>query len=286
MSSGARNLFATGGPQARAQLAAWLGARPESVNARTDRYRWSDPSSARQADVRARAAELGLDCALFSSNARLANLRLAAFDMDSTLITIECVDEIAAFAGKRAEVTAITEASMRGEITNFRDSLTRRVALLAGLEASVLERVYEERLRLSEGAEVLIGELAQAGVKTLLVSGGFTFFTERLKARLKLDFAHGNTLEIERGRLTGRLLGPILDAAAKAQLLRATCAELGCEMAQAVAVGDGANDLQMLAGAGVSVAFHAKPIVAAAAQASIAHGGLDVMLDWFGAPDG
>ena len=214
---------------------------------------------------------------------RIADFGLAAFDMDSTLISIECVDEIAAMAGKKAEVAAITEAAMRGEIADYKESLRRRVALLKGLAESNLQRVYDERLQLNPGAEVLVAACRAAGLKTLLVSGGFTFFTDRVRERLHIDFARSNVLGIENGRLTGRMVdqpwGDICDGAEKKKMLLETCATLGIAPSEAIAVGDGANDLPMMAAAGLSVAFHAKPRVRAVANVCIDEGGLDRLLE-------
>ena len=217
---------------------------------------------------------------------RLADFALAAFDMDSTLITIECVDEIAAYAGVGAEVAAITEAAMRGEIADYKESLRRRVALLQGVPAEVLHVVWEERLRLSDGAEALVAAFKSAGLKTLLVSGGFTFFSDRVRDRLGIDFTRSNVLEVEGGVLTGRMVdqpwGDICDGAEKRKMLLETCAAIGIDAARAIAVGDGANDLPMMGAAGLSVAFHAKPTVRAAAKVAIDDGGLDRLLEVFG----
>jgi len=214
---------------------------------------------------------------------RLADFGLIAFDMDSTLINIECVDEIADAVGLKAEVAAITEATMRGEIADFKESLRRRVALLQGVPETALHEVYERRLRLNPGAEALVRACQAAGLKTLLVSGGFTFFTERLRERLGLDFTRSNVLEIESGRLTGRLVdqpwGDICDGAEKRRMLLETCARLGLEPRQAIAVGDGANDLPMMGEAGLGVAFHAKPAVRERAMVSIEDGGLDRLFE-------
>jgi len=222
-----------------------------------------------------------LDYAFVEAGRRLTDFGLVAMDMDSTLITIECIDEIADFCGLKAEVAAITEASMRGEIKDFNESLTRRVALLAGLDAHALERVYEERLRLSPGAETMLAGAKAAGLKTLLVSGGFTFFTERLKARLNLDFTRANTLEIVDGKLTGKVIGEIVNADVKARTLRETCTALDIDPSRAIAMGDGSNDLKMMAEAGLSVAFHAKPVVRDAASVAFDHVGLDGLLRLF-----
>ena len=213
----------------------------------------------------------------------LRDFRLIAFDMDSTLINIECVDEIADAAGRKAEVAAITEAALRGEIVDYKDSLRRRVALLQGVPVSHLERVYAERLRLNPGAAELVAACQAAGLKTLLVSGGFTFFTDRLRDRLKLDFTRSNLLGVEGGALTGRLVdqpwGDICDGAEKRRMLLETCARLGIAPAQAIAMGDGANDLPMMGEAGLSVAYHAKPAVRAQAMVAIDAGGLDRLLE-------
>jgi phosphoserine phosphatase len=213
----------------------------------------------------------------------LADFRLIAFDMDSTLIDIECVDEIADAAGRKAEVAAITEAAMRGEIADYKDSLRRRVALLEGVPVDALEAVYRERLHLNPGAETLVRACQRAGLKTLLVSGGFTFFTDRIRDRLGIDFTRSNVLGVENGRLTGRLLdqpwGDICDGAEKRRMLLQTCAALGIAPRQAIAVGDGANDLPMMGEAGLSVAYHAKPRVREQAMVAIDDGGLDRLLE-------
>jgi phosphoserine phosphatase len=232
-------------------------------------------------DIDAYCGAHRLDYAFIDPALRMSDFGLVAMDMDSTLITIECIDEIADFCGLKAEVAAITEASMRGEIKDFNESLTRRVALLKGLDASALERVYEERLRLSPGAETMLAGVKAAGLKTLLVSGGFTFFTERLKARLGLDFARANTLEIVDGKLTGKVTGEIVNADVKARTLRETCAQLGIDPRRSIAMGDGSNDLKMMAEAGLSVAFRAKPVVREAAGLALNFVGLDGVLRLF-----
>jgi phosphoserine phosphatase len=211
---------------------------------------------------------------------KLSEFRLLAMDMDSTLITIECIDEIADFVGKKAEVAAVTEAAMRGEI-DWPASLRKRVALLAGLDESALQEVYDQRLRLSPGAETLVAAAKDAGIYTLLVSGGFTFFTNRLKQRLGLDAAFSNQLEIIDGKLTGQVLGPLCDADAKAQHVRDCAQQLGASREQIMVIGDGANDLKMMAVAGTSVAFYAKPIVQAQATTAINAGGLEEVLRHF-----
>ena len=221
-----------------------------------------------------------LDFAFMPSGSTLADVGLLAMDMDSTLITIECIDEIADFVGKKAEVAAVTASAMRGEI-DWPESLRQRVALLAGLDESALARVYEERLKLSPGANALLGAAKTAGIKTLLVSGGFTYFTERLKARLGLDFAFSNTLEIVDGKLSGRVLGALCDAASKAEHVREIAAELGLHRDQIVVIGDGANDLKMMNEAGLSIAYRAKPIVQREASIAINFVGLDGVLALF-----
>jgi phosphoserine phosphatase len=202
-------------------------------------------------------------------------------DMDSTLINIECIDELADIAGVKPQVAAITEAAMRGEITDFSDSLRRRVALLKGLSVNALQRVFDERLRLNPGAENLLASAKAAGIKTLLVSGGFTFFTERLRERLQLDAAYANTLSVQDGKLTGQVDGRILDAAAKQTYLKAFALEHGADTSEIIAIGDGANDLKMLAEAGFSVAYHAKPVVRVQTRFALNVSGLDGVLNWF-----
>ena len=197
--------------------------------------------------------------------------------MDSTLITIECIDEIADMQGLKPQVAEITEAAMRGEL-DFAASLTRRVALLEGLDASALERVYDERLRISMGGEAMLKAVQAAGLKTLLVSGGFTFFTERLQQRLGLDVAHANVLEVANGKLTGRVLGGIVDAEEKMRTVERVCAQYGLAPRQAIVMGDGANDLKMMGIAGLSVAFRAKPVVRAQASVALNFSGLDGLL--------
>jgi phosphoserine phosphatase len=206
-----------------------------------------------------------------------STFRLLAMDMDSTLITIECIDEIADFIGKKSEVAAITAAAMRGEL-DWPASLKARVALLAGLDAHILQRVYDERLTLTPGATALVAAAKRAGIHTLLVSGGFTFFTERLKATLGLDEAHSNVLEIVDHKLTGRVVGDLCDAAAKAHHVQAAAARLQIARDQIMVIGDGANDLPMMSVAGVSIAYRAKPVVQASATHAINDSGLDTVL--------
>ncbi len=218
----------------------------------------------------------------FTPPLRLTDFRLAAFDMDSTLINIECIDEIAAAAGKKAEVAAITEAAMRGEITDFQDSLRRRLALLRGVPVSALDQVLAERLQFNPGARELCAALKAAGLKLLLVSGGFTFFTRHVAAELGMDYVRSNELEIADGALTGGLVaqawGEICDGEEKRRMLLQCAAEIGATPAQCLAVGDGANDLPMMGVAGLSVAYHAKPRVREQAMVAINEGGLAQLL--------
>ncbi|MES2739840.1 MAG: phosphoserine phosphatase SerB [Pseudomonadota bacterium] len=237
------------------------------------------PALRQTIEVAAQAAQL--DATYMMGVRQLSEFKLVAMDMDSTLITIECIDEIAGMQGLKPQVAAITEAAMRGEL-DFAASLTRRVALLAGLEAAALERVYDTRLRLSLGAEAMLAGVKAAGLKTLLVSGGFTYFTERLKTRLGLDYSHANTLEIVDGKLTGRVVGGIVDADEKKNTVLRVCAELGIGPEQAIVMGDGANDLNMMSVAGLSVAFRAKPVVREQADVALNFVGLDGVLTLLG----
>jgi phosphoserine phosphatase len=211
---------------------------------------------------------------------QLAEFRLVAMDMDSTLITIECIDELADLVGKKTEIAAITAAAMRGEL-DYPESLRQRVAALAGIDLAAVESVYTERLRLSPGAEVMLARLRALGIKTLLVSGGFTFFTERLKQRLQLDFAQSNILEIDQGKLTGGLIGEIVDGTRKARIVADTARQLGIPASQIITMGDGANDLPMMAESGVSIAYRAKPKVREKATYSFNYVGLDGLLNLF-----
>ena len=229
----------------------------------------------------------GLSIQGFTPPLRLSDFRLAAFDMDSTLINIECVDEIADAVGLKEEVAAITEATMRGEIADFKESLRRRVALLRGVTVADMELVYTTRLQLNPGVERLVAACKAVGMKTLLVSGGFTFFADRVRDKLGIDYTRSNVLEIESGpncgQLTGRMVnqpwGDICDGAEKRKMLLETCAQLGISPKQAIAVGDGANDLPMMGEAGLSVAYHAKPRVREQAMVAIEQGGLDRLLE-------
>ncbi|KAF0814334.1 Phosphoserine phosphatase [Andreprevotia sp. IGB-42] len=221
-----------------------------------------------------------LDYAFIPEDVAVNDIGLVVMDMDSTLITIECIDEIADMVGIKPQVAEITAAAMRGEL-DFKASLTRRVALLAGLEESALARVYDERLQLMAGAEKMLKGFQQAGARTLLISGGFTFFTERLQNKLDLSRAIANVLEISNGKLTGQVNGDIIDAERKKAELIAYREELGLRRDQVVAIGDGANDLPMLFEAGYGVACHAKPLVRAEAPYSINQVGLEGVLNYF-----
>jgi phosphoserine phosphatase len=227
--------------------------------------------------IEALSEQYGVDINRIPESLRANEMALLITDMDSTLINIECVDEIADFAGKKAEVSAITEAAMRGEL-EFNDSLTRRVALLKGLGVEVLHDVYQHRLKLNPGAESLIHGLKQLRIKTALVSSGFTFFTDKLRERLGFDFELSNVLGINGDILTGEVRSSIVNADRKAQFLQDICSELAVSTGQAIAVGDGANDLKMMRLAGMSVAYRAKPIVRQQADIKIKHSGLDSIL--------
>jgi len=270
------------GPQAGqdllGQVAALAGARSTTaIHAHALRCDGFDFTPALKASVDAAAEQAGIDATFIDADRTLADFRLAAMDMDSTLITIECIDEIADMQGLKPQVSTITEAAMRGEL-DFSESLKRRVALLEGLPVEALGRVYEERLRISPGGEAMLQAVQAAGLKTLLVSGGFTFFTERLQARLGLDYVHANLLEEQDGKLTGRVVGGIVDAEEKMRTVQRVCAELGIDTRQAIVMGDGANDLRMMGIAGLSVAFRAKPVVRAQADVALNFTGLDGLL--------
>jgi phosphoserine phosphatase len=222
----------------------------------------------------------GLDYSFMQEDKKLSDFKLLVMDMDSTLITIECIDEIADIHGLKNEVAAITESAMRGEL-DFRESLTQRVALLKGLEASALQQVFDERLLLSLGANELLAGAQAAGLKTVLVSGGFTFFTDRLRQQLTFDLARANELEIKDDKLTGRVIGPIIDASEKRHTVEIQAQALGVPTSAAIVMGDGANDLEMMSVAGLSVAFRAKPIVRAQADVALNFVGLDGVLHMF-----
>ena len=265
-------------PEQLKTLAGLTGAgRTEQISAKAYRLVNAHPHDG----VASFCWEQQLDYGYIRDSQKLTDFGLVVMDMDSTLITIECIDEIADMYHLKPQVSAITEAAMRGEI-DFAESLRRRVALLEGLEESALQRVYDERLQLSPGAETMLARLKAHGIKTLLVSGGFVFFTERLKARLGLDFAYANTLEIINGKLTGKVLGEIVDAQGKADFLLRTRDELAIKGKQVIAMGDGANDLKMMTQASISIAYHAKPVVRSQASYAFNFVGLDGLITLFG----
>ena len=241
---------------------------------------WRLPHAAQAPQVEPWCAQRGLDYAWVPDERRLADLRLVAMDMDSTLVTIESIDEMGDMLGIRERIADITAQAMRGEI-DYAESLRRRVALLAGLEEAALERICEQRMHLSPGAEALLRRCREQGIRTLLVSGGFNFFTAWLQQRLGIDEALSNVLEIERGRLTGRVLGAIVDGDAKAAKLREVMRRLGVRREQVLAIGDGANDIPMMDEAGTSVAYRAKPAVRERATHALDHSGLDGALNLF-----
>ena len=224
------------------------------------------------------AAAHDADLAFLSSGFNPSKAKVLAMDMDSTLINIECIDEIADFTGKKAAVSEITEATMRGEIKDFKESLRRRVALLAGVSADVLDSVYKERLRPNPGAAQLLAGANARGLYTLLVSGGFTFFTEKLQQELGFKQAQANTLEIVDGKLTGKVIGDIVDGAAKNAYLQQACSLMDCHKENSITMGDGSNDLPMMQDSGISIAYRAKPIVKEKADAAFDRVGLDAAL--------
>ena len=265
-------------PDLKALHALARGKDIQRVDGNAFRITGADPST-REA-VAAHCAKAKLDWGFVPEGAKLADFGLLAMDMDSTLICIECIDEIADFAGRKAEVAAVTESAMRGEI-DWPESLRQRVSHLEGLDEGTLARVYDERLRFNPGAEKLIAAARRAGVKTLLVSGGFTYFTDRVREQLKLDYAYSNVLVVEGGKLAGRTTGPLVDAQGKAAHVARLKRELGLPKERVLAIGDGANDLPMMAEAGTSIAYHAKPVVKAKAGLALDYAGLDGVLSFF-----
>ena len=237
-------------------------------------------NAARREHIAEYCADAGLDFAFVEPAIQLADFGLVAMDMDSTLLAIESIDEIADMHGMKPQVSEITQRTMRGEII-FEESLRQRTALLQGLDEDALQQVYDTRVRLSPGAERMLQQMKKAGIKTMVISGGFTFFTERIKARLGLDYAAANTLDISDGKLTGKVLGKIIGAEGKAEALKKVSQELGLKREQIIAIGDGANDLKMMGEAGVSIAYHAKPIVQENATYAINHVGLDGVVNLF-----
>ena len=231
-------------------------------------------------DIAEYCADVALDFAFVNSNLKLSDFGLIAMDMDSTLLAIESIDEIADMHNIKPQVAAITQQTMKGEIS-FEESLIRRTALLRGLHQDALQSVYDERVKLSPGAERMLQQAKISGLKTMVISGGFTFFTDRIKEKLGLDYAAANVLEIENNRLTGKVVGEIIGRQGKAQVLKQVRDELGLQPEQTIAIGDGANDLGMMAEAGISIAYHAKPIVKDHATYSISHVGLDGIINLF-----
>ncbi|ABI58869.1 MULTISPECIES: phosphoserine phosphatase SerB [Nitrosomonas] len=224
--------------------------------------------------------ETNLDHAFVPAGKKLSDFGLISMDMDSTLLAIESIDEIADMHNVKPQVSAITQSTMRGEIS-FAESLIRRTALLEGLPQEALQKVYDERVRLSLGAEKMLQRMQSAGIKTMVISGGYTFFTDRVKDRLGLDYAFANTFEVQDGKLTGRVLGNIIGSSGKGEILKRIRDELGLRKDQVIAVGDGANDLKMLEESGVGIAFHAKPVLKEKATFSLNHVGLDGILNLF-----
>lgn len=256
------------------ELAKLSGATAiDRLSATAFRLRGAQPAD----DIAAMCATAKLDFGFVPEGRKLTDFRLLVMDMDSTLITMETIDELADMVNIKAEVARITERAMRGEI-EYDQSLRERLALLKGLDESALLRVYEERLKFSPGAERMLAAVQAAGVKTLLVSGGFTYMTDRLKTRVRLDYTHSNVLEIIDGKLTGQVLGEIVNADAKLAALKRIAGEIGASPAQIAGVGDGANDLKFLAASGVSFAYRAKPVVREKTTYAINHAGLDAML--------
>ena len=265
-----------------ALIAAQVGAENPTMIASTAwRCDLPSPLSNASKDLLKKLSEAAkIDYTVLPADLRLKDFKLLVMDMDSTLITIECIDEIADMQGLRSEVAAITEEAMRGEL-DFSESLQRRVALLKGLDESALARVFEQRLELTLGAHSMLHAMKKAGLRTVLVSGGFTYFTERLEHELELDVSHANRLEVIDGKLTGRVLGNIVDAQAKKSTVIEQSAELGVPTSAAIVIGDGANDLAMMSVAGLSIAFRAKPVVQAKAHVALNYSGLDGVVSLF-----
>ncbi len=274
-------------PTLLAELAQQLQSEPVMSSGQPDpmisasqiaRWPWPSGSRSQAADL---AEKFSVDAAWIEQKRSLSDYRLLVFDMDSTLITIECIDEMGDYFGKKNEVAAITEAAMRGEISDYNESLRRRLNLLAGMPLHAMQQIYDERLQLSPGVERLIAASKQAGLKVLLVSGGFTFFADQLKIRLGLDFVRANRVELRNEQLTGGLIGEIVNADVKQRIVEETCVALGCSPAQAIVIGDGANDLKMMSIAGVSVAYRAKPVVRRQALFALNYCPLDAALNFF-----
>lgn len=240
------------------------------------------PDKLSQTDLQDLRKRFACDVNQLPNHINIESIKLVVSDMDSTLINIECIDEIADFAGVKSKVSEITEAAMQGQL-NFEESLIQRVRLLNGLKVDVLSTVYEDRLNLNPGAEKLIESLQKQGIKFALVSGGFTYFTKLLQKRLGIDFTLANELEVVNSKLNGNIVGDIVGAEAKASFIDVTCKKLNIEPVNVVAIGDGANDLKMMSLAGLGVAYHAKPTVQEKADCAINYGGLDGVLGLLGA---
>lgn len=253
----------------------------EWINTTAIRYRNVEVTSHLLTALERFSQKYHIDYCVVSDSSFMSNYKLLALDMDATLITIECIDEMADLCGKKSAVTAMTESAMSGKTLNYIESMKLRVALLEGLTLADLQKIYDERLMLSDGAEQLIQRAQALGIKTLLISGGFDFFTEKLKVRLGLDYAKSNRLDMHQGRLTGRLEGEIVDAAVKARVVQDTCRQLGISTDKAIVVGDGANDLEMMAIAGLSVGFRPKAIAKKHADVALNFVGMDAVLDLF-----
>ncbi|WP_427183887.1 phosphoserine phosphatase SerB [Bordetella bronchialis] len=241
-------------------------------------------ADARRQAVHAACQALGLDSAVLPPGRVLADFKLAVFDMDSTLIDIECIDELADLVGKKDEVAALTEQAMQSGKVDYDTSLRMRTRLLAGLPVSAFGPLYDARVRFSPGAHALVAGLRQAGLKTAIVSGGFDYFTGRVRAELGVDVDHSNRLAVRDGRLTGELEGPLINARLKAAHLSRLCAEMGIPTSAAIAIGDGSNDREMMALAGLSVGFRPKPILRPLVNVVIDHLGLDSLLEALAAP--
>jgi len=253
-----------------------LGARPTPQKRS---YQLNMIDDVNRKDLKKLSTELKIDINVLKDEFDPSQVKLLISDMDSTLIGIECVDEIADMMGLKPQVSEITEAAMRGEL-NFESSLRQRVQLLKGLPTDALQKVFDERLFLNPGAETWVTGLKEKGVAFALVSGGFTFFTDRLKEQLQLDFARSNQLAIENNTLTGTIDGTIIGAEAKAEFLHELCEKLNITPSQVIAIGDGANDLLMMKQAGLSIAYHAKPKVQEEAMTALNFSGLDAVLDF------
>ena len=266
--------------QLREQIAA-IAEADQVIQVRNHVVRFNGFNESLLEDIRHWCQQHKVDMAVLDELRSLNDIKILAMDMDSTLINIECVDEIAGCAGRKDQVAEITEATMRGEIKDFKESLIKRVALLEGTSAKCLQTIYDDILHLNPGAEALIETAHKHGITTLLVSGGFTFFTSRLKERLDLDYAYANQLEVLDGKLSGRVLGDILDGDAKANYLETLMEQLGATPEQCIAIGDGSNDLPMMSKVDYSVAYMAKPKVQEEARFSINHNGLDAVLNFF-----